>query len=420
VFRIARGVLVTVDVVVGRDSFVEAGHVVVLPRCVRTYQVERATADEPGMADVVEVSGTGREPRRRAADSTVRQLLLRSLGSAGDGEVGVRRLGLWLMTLFVATILGASPVLATSGRAWLTLLGVCVGVLIACVVAVAAPPAWWQGRGGLYFPFVVMLGLGVASAGVHGLAAPLVGLLTLCFAHIGVTQKPGTALLALAPASATFVWTNGTWDHAIAIRLVIGLVIWLLLAELLAALASMQRVLTEELRAAANTDALTGLANRRDLEIQLTATQAGDVVILADLDHFKRVNDQLGHAVGDQVLADFGRTLRLTLRTGDYCARFGGEEFMIILHDATAQHGMTLIGRLRTMWAALHPDITFSAGIASCDTAREPAGTLAAADAALYGAKRAGRNCTHVEGPLPRAIVHLVPTAGFAIDDLPQ
>jgi diguanylate cyclase (GGDEF)-like protein len=146
---------------------------------------------------------------------------------------------------------------------------------------------------------------------------------------------------------------------------------------------------TERLAESASTDLLTGLPNRRMLDRALGRLSAGDTVILLDLDHFKQVNDTLGHAAGDEVLRVFGRVLRGAVRGRDVVGRFGGEEFLIVL----AQPGgaATLLRRLRAEWTSERPyPVTFSAGIAA--SAGDPDETVRLADRALYEAKEAGRD----------------------------
>ena len=149
-------------------------------------------------------------------------------------------------------------------------------------------------------------------------------------------------------------------------RLLIAIPVWLLLAELLAALVAHQRRLTEELRQLAHVDALTGLANRRDLDLRLAAPAPGDTVVICDLDHFKAHNDSHGHASGDLVLVDFALVLRSCLRSDDYAARYGGEEFALLLPDTSEAQAVAILARLREHWTVLRPGISFSSGIASC------------------------------------------------------
>lgn len=156
----------------------------------------------------------------------------------------------------------------------------------------------------------------------------------------------------------------------------------------------------------ATTDVLTGLANRRAFMVRLEAELAlieqggpGGMVIMLDLDHFKRVNDTYGHAAGDKVLVHLARLLGgNALRTKDLAGRVGGEEFAVLLPDTSADNAAAIADRLRLALAESLIDsgdgraiqITLSAGVAPLSA--DAASSLARADAALYQAKNSGRN----------------------------
>ena len=145
----------------------------------------------------------------------------------------------------------------------------------------------------------------------------------------------------------------------------------------------------ERLAESASTDLLTGLPNRRMLDRALGRLSANDTVIMLDLDHFKQVNDNFGHAAGDEVLRGFGSVLRGTVRGRDTVGRFGGEEFLIVLTPGA--NAEALLQRLRAEWLAERPlPVTFSAGIVL--SAGDPDETVSLADQALYQAKEAGRD----------------------------
>ncbi len=166
----------------------------------------------------------------------------------------------------------------------------------------------------------------------------------------------------------------------------------------------------------ATTDALTGLANRRAfmarLESELEQVAQGGapgMVIMLDLDHFKRVNDTYGHAAGDKVLVHLAQMLGgKALRQGDLAGRLGGEEFAVLLPRTRADEAAAIAERLRLALEDSRIDsgegrvitITLSAGIAAlADTSEE---SLARADAALYQAKTSGRNRVVVaDAPAP-------------------
>jgi diguanylate cyclase (GGDEF)-like protein len=148
---------------------------------------------------------------------------------------------------------------------------------------------------------------------------------------------------------------------------------------------------TERLLEESMLDALTGIGNRRHADRALATVGPGDSLAMIDLDHFKKVNDRYGHAVGDRVLYDLANYLATTIRDGDTVARFGGEEFLIVMKRVGDQAGPT-IQRLAQGWRELDPVTSFSAGVAVHLDGEEAAETLARADAAMYDAKRAGRN----------------------------
>lgn len=155
-----------------------------------------------------------------------------------------------------------------------------------------------------------------------------------------------------------------------------------------------------ELRAtqeAATTDPLTGALNRRGFERRLNATPAQRGVLLyADLDHFKSINDTLGHDAGDKVLLQTADTMRETLRRCDILGRFGGEEFVIFLPDLTQAEGAAVANRLRRSLSdavtLTHRKLTVSIGATCLSSTTDFADALSRADKALYRAKSNGRN----------------------------
>ncbi len=151
----------------------------------------------------------------------------------------------------------------------------------------------------------------------------------------------------------------------------------------------------------ANTDELTGLANRRALATAMGVGDAGhSALVLLDLDHFKKVNDTLGHPAGDVALKHLAKLLRAALRTGDVAARIGGEEFAVWLPGADLALAVEVAERLRTLVAekpfrfdgAEHA-LTISCGVSACPRPiPHPDNLMKTADVALYRAKREGRN----------------------------
>ena len=162
----------------------------------------------------------------------------------------------------------------------------------------------------------------------------------------------------------------------------------------------------KELHTAVELDFLTGVGNRRALERKLAEhaqerrPQLESSLLLLDLDHFKQVNDQYGHAAGDKVLARLADLMRRHTRSSDRIFRYGGEEFAIIAGGAGVSAAARLAEGLRAAVEAAtllegHP-ITISIGVAHMDKASTPADWLAQADKMLYAAKQGGRNAVRV------------------------
>lgn len=156
------------------------------------------------------------------------------------------------------------------------------------------------------------------------------------------------------------------------------------------------------------TDALTQVANRRGLMLAFEkeqaqlARQGGELCIgLLDIDNFKRLNDSLGHAAGDQALVALAERVRESLRPADALARFGGEEFVVLLPATPAAEAQAILTRLQRLLTAslfMHQDrevfVTFSAGVTAYRPGETIEQALERADEALYEAKRTGKNRT--------------------------
>jgi len=173
----------------------------------------------------------------------------------------------------------------------------------------------------------------------------------------------------------------------------------------LAAIAIQNARSYEEVERQAISDGLTGIHNYRHFRDTLNATvsrgQRYDetfCLLMMDLDHFKAVNDTIGHQAGDEVLRAVADVLRRCSRASDYQARYGGEEFVMLLPQTSLNEASTLAERVRSQVSEIdvgHPGltVTMSIGVASFpDSARDSDGVLAAADAALLHAKARGRD----------------------------
>jgi diguanylate cyclase (GGDEF)-like protein len=163
------------------------------------------------------------------------------------------------------------------------------------------------------------------------------------------------------------------------------------------------------LKAQASVDTLTGALGRRALSDCVQRSLTAGVpfaVVFADIDHFKRVNDTFGHHVGDIALRRVAATLARGRRAGDVCGRYGGEEFVLVVGGVSAEQALIVAERHRKAITGLRlvdcggPErLTISMGVAWCDPEIPDASVeslLKRADAALYRAKAAGRDCVQM------------------------
>ncbi|NBB93331.1 MAG: diguanylate cyclase [Gammaproteobacteria bacterium] len=190
------------------------------------------------------------------------------------------------------------------------------------------------------------------------------------------------------------------------IDVLMALIIALIISEVFFRIRKQQFELLGELERQATTDALTGLPNRRILDDRLgreiaRSRRHGDPlsVVIGDLDHFKRVNDEFGHAAGDEVLHAVGETMQQHLRAEDLAVRWGGEEFLLLLPSTSLDQAVQVADKVRRAIAAVPIDcqdravpVTISLGAAQLAAGEEVADLVRRADDAMYRAKKAGRN----------------------------
>ncbi|HET6448025.1 MAG TPA: diguanylate cyclase [Conexibacter sp.] len=171
----------------------------------------------------------------------------------------------------------------------------------------------------------------------------------------------------------------------------------------------------ERLRFLADHDPLSGVFNRRRFESELqreldlsTSRPRHSVLLLLDVDRFKAINDTLGHAVGDAVIARLGDALRSRLRSADVVARLGGDEFAAILRrvdlpaaqDVARDLQAVAAQRLASVVGEAHGPVTLSVGLVAIGDGASPDDLLSLADRALYAAKAAGRNRVVLDGDI--------------------
>lgn len=160
----------------------------------------------------------------------------------------------------------------------------------------------------------------------------------------------------------------------------------------------------------ARTDVLTGLSNRRDMLDQLSREQyrfertgRPYAVLICDIDHFKRINDSLGHPCGDEVLVGIADLLSSRVKRQDWVCRWGGEEFLILLTDTTVREARTVADRIRQAvsehtfrcHAGGDLSVTISVGYVGSEQGLATSHLIHQADVGLYQAKRSGRNRVH-------------------------
>lgn len=251
---------------------------------------------------------------------------------------------------------------------------------------------------------------------------PSVLAMILFFGALGLSprQVVGIGLYAMAAFSVavvvsprfyatTFDVMDGAYAAMILIVLAGCMVVNLRVQQMRQRLDRQREALAEALaenRALAMRDELTGLYNRRAMveliQLECRRRRRGQGTLLfamIDVDHFKRVNDHHGHAMGDHVLRVFADALRANVRETDVLARWGGDEFLLLLSDIEPRSAQTLLERTREAIAALPvpnapPDLrlSMSAGLALHLPHSSPQETLERADQALYAAKDQGRN----------------------------
>jgi len=217
--------------------------------------------------------------------------------------------------------------------------------------------------------------------------------------------RPRIALvLALVTVAALMPQMIGNMDFHSTTTVLVTIVVMSSFAFAFSRITDRQR---QQLMQLATKDPLTGAGNRRGLDVKLNevvnkrkrnGTTAS--MLLLDLDHFKKVNDLHGHAVGDQILKRVTEIINLRIRVTDSLYRIGGEEFVVVLESQDATRAAHLAEQLRTLIQAneLVPDrpVTISLGVAELTEDETASSWMGRADEALYRAKRAGRNTTSI------------------------
>lgn len=241
----------------------------------------------------------------------------------------------------------------------------------------------------LFFALLGMTGIALNNAAGAVPVSTLGIWFVLVFIWIGCWHRRGmcVAMAPFAVAAYLAPYAFGTPQAAGSVGSVVLVIpVAVLAGEIIATNVERSRKLAREQQRAVDalakanlTDDLTQLGNRRFGNQVLDGLQPGDALALLDLDHFKDVNDNFGHARGDQVLQELGDYLRTQIRVGDDVARMGGEEFMVILRQPDPSAVFTSVDRVVSGWRSRSPLSTLSAGVTVHQPDRAPIDTYRAA-----------------------------------------
>jgi diguanylate cyclase len=248
----------------------------------------------------------------------------------------------------------------------------------------------------LLVPTIFAIGLSLKTQGLGGALWCYPGVL-LCYFVLPRRLAIGASLALLAAAAPTVLITHG---QDFAIRFTVSLALTIIVIYIIT---DVIRDLQRELLDQAVTDPLTGAYNRRQMEFTLDEalerhkrTRAQASVLLIDIDHFKSINDQLGHDAGDRVLKSLVLLIKNRSRKLDRLFRMGGEEFLLLLPDtplaAAMKQAENLRGRIAESNFLKNRTVTVSMGVAECRPEMAQDAWIKLADNALYKAKQSGRN----------------------------
>ena len=287
--------------------------------------------------------------------------------------------------------------------------GAAGGLLIGTALALAGVAAVLALRGRrsrgtlMVFPLLVIVGLVGLAAVSEGYSSALTGFFVLSVAYAGFTQRPARTLVVLAVATGGWVLTQSVYDAETAVRLGVLVGVWSVTGLVLSTLATRERRESLDWVLLANHDSLTGLTNKASFTTRLerlVRNRAGaeqHVVLFIDLDGFKAINDVFGHATGDHVLVTVSQRMLNAVRGEDVVARLGGDEFAILCRCNPADAESIAWRLVDAIAQPISRDsgpiaVTASIGIVGLGRSADGAEVLGAADAAMYRAKRAGKN----------------------------
>jgi diguanylate cyclase len=324
-----------------------------------------------------------RSESRNTSVETYLPLILSAAGSLGVLPFAILRYmqGAWVAAVMDTLIVAGFLAFGTYAYRTQRVRAASVAIALICVTGVLAT-VYIIGPRQIYWAFPALIGVFYLLRPREAVVLAVVTLLALIPVLLPAADSQETTTVVV-----TFMVTS-------------------MIALAFSLITSRQR---EQLLVLATKDPLTGAGNRRGLDAKLaevvnsfrrTGTQSS--LVLLDLDHFKKVNDLYGHAVGDQILKRVTEIINLRIRVTDSLYRIGGEEFIVALEGADLHKAAHLAEQLRTLVDAneLVPDhaVTISLGVAELKDGESPNDWLHRADEALYRAKDAGRNSTSLSG----------------------
>ena len=307
----------------------------------------------------------------------------------GNDPVSGARLGAAVLAVSSLLVLVTISFLHASEHNVLVGMALAVGSIVLAGALYSLPWRRLPIRALLIFPLAGFLSLGLGAALTPKIVTAYTGFITVGFVYVGLTQRRWTSVLLLPFAIPTWVAGQGGFSPTTDVRLPVTIGIWLIVGELLSARTAQTQAIAGQLRTEAQTDPLTGLANRRALDGMLLGLSSDDAVVVLDIDYFKAINDDYGHEAGDRVLVDLATMLRARLRRNDAAVRYGGDEFVVVMRSVSAATVDGLLTKLQAEWGSKH-QATFSAGTAFHD-GESAKTTLRRADQALYFAKQEER-----------------------------
>lgn len=351
------------------------------------------------------VSDTTKESLVAIRDDARRERLL-------DMEHRVRRYRTACFVILAAALASVGPQV---GWWWLAplVVGFCGFAVADRFMQVSKRPALWVA--GAWGALPLLLAAAVIATG--GPTSPALMWFALPAVTLGVRFEPwgmvvGTIyILVLFLVSTVAIDPSGAVDHSQSL---------IAAAALILSTVILSGALVESDRAhrrRSTLDPLTGLFNRNALEQRLAELDGqpsneeeglSHALLLCDLDHFKRVNDRLGHAAGDAVLQDVAYVMRAALRAGDSIYRVGGEEILVVLPGAGEAEAIEIAERLRLAVRERRPvgvEVTVSVGVAVSQSETVDTDDLVTrADRALYAAKASGRDTVCVGDDVPEPV----------------